>query len=367
MSKFWQAPGNGKGFDSFLGDNSKMNNRTMGVLSYIKEKSSTEGFVVENIFQKEIKEYLLKYFHENPNESLETHFYKPALFYGFITRNQDRKLSLSIEGNLFLNNYHSKNYIACKKLIINQLDNTTYPNIATAKVKTLKLFPFRILFKLLLQNRTLNADFISTQLVHVSQLKDLLTYTQTQNLSSIQSFTMSSTKFKKFNTWVINSLVDLEILTLKEKMITIHPDVLIHIQSLYTALEFSDMFFEITSCEIEESIANKRVKRDATLIEKAKQRDKYICALNHEHTTFISKGHNYVEGHHVIPMFQQKNYAFKLDDVDNIRSLCPTCHREIHSADNKIDILKKLYTLQKDYMQINHININDLYRMYACA
>ena len=35
---FWQAPGNAKGFDSFIGDNSKMNNRTIGILEYINSK-----------------------------------------------------------------------------------------------------------------------------------------------------------------------------------------------------------------------------------------------------------------------------------------------------------------------------------------
>ena len=52
---FWQAPGNAKGFDSFIGDNSKMNNRTIGILEYIKEKSYINGYVNEKIYKAEIK------------------------------------------------------------------------------------------------------------------------------------------------------------------------------------------------------------------------------------------------------------------------------------------------------------------------
>jgi|GEM_PF-7075888 len=46
MSDFWQAPGNGKCFDSFIGDNSKMNNRSIGAMLFIKEKSEKNAFIV---------------------------------------------------------------------------------------------------------------------------------------------------------------------------------------------------------------------------------------------------------------------------------------------------------------------------------
>jgi len=126
------------------------------------------------------------------------------------------------------------------------------------------------------------------------------------------------------------------------------------------------MFFETTSCERNEKVSHKRVKRDQGLIIKAKQRDKYLCQVNNSHITFLSNENNYVEGHHIIPMYQQKNYSFKMDDLNNITSLCPNCHREIHSADNKQTILQKLYNLNQNYMQKNSINLSDLYKMYAC-
>lgn len=365
-TSFWQAPGNGKCFDSFLGDNSKMNNRTIGILSYIKEKSITDGYVREDEYKEEIVEYLSSNFNADKNDSLKTHFYKPALFYGFIHRNKNHDLSLSIEGNLFLNYYKKENYKECLKLVINQLDNTTYPNSATGKVQNLKLFPFRILFKLLLENRTIPVKFISENLVHISEYNDIFEYEKNKNISSITSFEVNSTKFQKFNTWVVNSLVDLNILKLSRANLSIRDEMLEHIEVLYSKVNFNDMFFSTTVCEVNNSIAEKRVKRDQTLVYDAKSRDNYSCSINHTHITFISKGINYVEGHHVIPMYQQKNYNFKLDNVDNIVSLCPNCHREIHSADNKMSILNKLYQLNISFMQSNSVGLNDLYKMYQC-
>jgi len=367
MSDFWQGPGNGKGFDAKLGANTKMNNRTLGVLSYIKEHSQESGYVSQEQFEREIKAYLQTHFYENPNESLPSHFYKPALFYGFLHMNKDANISLSIEGNLFLTHYKRGEYLTCKKLIINQLDNTTYPNRATPKVKTLKLFPFRILFKILLKSESVSSAFVSLALVHIKEYSDVALYEKSGDLADIQSFESDSSKYKKFNTWVINSLVDLEILKLENKILSIHQDVREHIHLLYDRVTFKDMFFESSSCELEEKIAHKRVKRDFTLITEAKKRDKYLCCVDKNHLTFLSNGNNYVEGHHVIPMFQQKNYNFKLDDVDNIRSLCPNCHREIHSADNKTEILTKLYSINREYMSQNGVNLHELFTMYSCA
>ena len=49
---------------------------------------------------------------------------------------------MSIEGNIFLKKYEDKKYLECRKILINQLDNTAYPNSATPKVKNLNLYPF---------------------------------------------------------------------------------------------------------------------------------------------------------------------------------------------------------------------------------
>jgi 5-methylcytosine-specific restriction protein A len=267
---------------------------------------------------------------------------------------------LSIEGNLFLSAFQKGEYIRCKELIINQLDDTKYPNSATTKVKNLKLFPFRILFKLLLDNKSIKSEFISKSLVHITKYNDI------KKIDDIKSFDISSSKYKKFNTWVINSLVDLKILVSSNKTISIHQDVIKHIEMLYKNVDYKDMFFDDATCTMNQEIAYKRTKRDPKLIIEVKQRDNFICTVNHTHKTFLSKSRNYVEGHHIIPMYQQKNYSFRLDDIDNIASLCPNCHREIHSADDKLPILTKLYRLNREYMKGHNIKLNDLCKMYLC-
>ena len=358
----WQAPGNGKGFDAKLGVSSKMNNRTIGSMLYIKENSKNSGFVTQEQFVKDIKGYLFFKFGENPNFSLDTHFYKPALFYGFIDRDENYNLHLSIEGNLFINSYTDGDFEQAKKIIINQLDNTSYPNKATTRVKGLKLFPFRILFKLLLENTTLTSTFMKEKLIYIYGLNSLGNYQKSYNIDNINSYKV----YDKFTTWVINSLVDLGILDLNKSLYSINKSVLEHIKVLYTNVDYNDMFFESTSCELNQKIANKRVKRDASLILKAKERDNFKCTIDPTHKTFLVNNKSYVEGHHVIPVFQQKNYDFSLDDVDNILSLCPNCHREIHLADNKKNLLDIVYKIQKEYMLIHNIDLIDLYKMYSC-
>lgn len=364
----WQAPGNAKGFNTTIGNTQRKiksrinaNNRTIGTLKYIKEKSNENGFVSEEQLIGELKQYLYENFGEEQTESLVTHFYKPALFYGLIVRDKAYNLSLSIEGNLFINSYEAKEFKKAKEILINQLDNTTYPNSATPSVKGLKLFPFRILFKLLLENESLSANFLREKLIYIGMQEDLKKYERSRDLVDVKA----SKYYDKFYTWVINSLVDVEILKSHNSFIAISFDVLEHIKSLYANLNYNDMFFESTSCELNSSIANKRVKRDASLILKAKERDNYRCVVDTSHTTFIAKSKPYVEGHHVVPMFQQKNYNFPLDDVDNIISLCPNCHREIHLSDDKSSILRRIYAIQKEYMQKNGIDLIEFYKMYC--
>lgn len=360
MSKRWQAPGNAKGFNTFIGNATTLiknrinaNNRTIGTLKYIKEKSNESGFISEEILKQELKEYLYSNFKEQKSDSLVTHFYKPALFYGFVVRDKNYNLSLSIEGNLFINSYEREDFVSCRRILINQLDNTTYPNSATPDVKSLKLFPFRILFKLLLKKEKLSATFIKEKLVYISKLSDI------ESLEDFRSY-------DKFNSWVINSLVDINILDLNKSQISINSEVLEHIKTLYENIDYTDMFFESISCDINSRVANKRVKRDANLILKAKERDKYRCGVDKRHKTFIAKGKPYVEGHHIIPMFQQKNYDFVLDNVDNIISLCPNCHREIHFSDKKQLILQKIFKINESYMNSHQIDLNDFYKMYSC-
>jgi len=361
MGYRWQAPGNGKIFDDRLGSNSYMNKRTICVLKYIKEKKASQ-----KQFELEIKSYLEKCADYKKNESMASHFFRPLLFLGFIQQDINSNLDLTIEGEKFLEAYEKKEFEKCKVYILNQLDNTKYPNKATKKVK-LYLFPFRILFKLLLENNKIGIDinFMKTQLVYIKTIDDLKGYIKSKKLTDIKKHK----PYDKFYTWVINSLVDIEVLKKDSNKYFIADDLLDKVKNLYENVEYETLFFDekTISCEININVSRQRYKRNPKVINEAKQRDNYLCQVHSNHKTFISNGHNYVEGHHIIPMFQQKNYDFKLDEVDNIISLCPNCHKEIHFADNKKEIIQKIFNLNKKYMEKHSVSLNDLYKMYMCV
>ena len=81
----------------------------------------------------------------------------------------------------------------------------------------------------------------------------------------------------------------------------------------------------------------------------------YLCDCDDtRHFYFESvELHNYVEGHHVVPMNRQEEYYFdsniNLDVPNNIVPLCPTCHCQIHlgSRQARLKILSELYVRNK--------------------
>jgi len=358
----WQAPGNGKIFDKPLGESGYMNTRSISVLKYVAEHKK----VSQAQFEREIKEYLALHTEYKPNDSTPAHFFRPLLFLGFLKMDAVKMIELTLEGEKFLHFYELGEYAKCKKYILNQLDNSTYPNIATKDIK-LQIFPFRILFKLLLleKERGLSKKFIKEQLVYIRERDDLALYMKTKDIEKIKR----DKEYDKFYTWMINSLVNIEILSKKGDYYFIAEDLLEEVEVLYEHISFDALFFqdETLLCQLDTKVAQQRYKRDARLISEAKERDGFSCVISKEHKTFFSKGQNYVEGHHVIPMFQQKNYTFSLDDIDNIISLCPSCHREIHLSDDKKDILSRVYEKSKAYMQKNQVSLDDLFKMYLCS
>ena len=358
----WQAPGNGKIFDKPLGESSYMNSRTISVLRFIQEKVK----VSQAVFELEIKAYLEENTQYIENDSTPAHFFRPLLFLGFLKISSSKVLELTLEGDKFLYFYEKTDFTKCRKYILNQLDNSKYPSVATKDIK-LQLFPFRILFKLLLSEKEngLSKEFIKEQLIYLKSYDDLVLYEQSKDLEKIAK----AKEYDKFYTWVVNSLVNIEILQKKDGNYFIAEDIYSYVEELYKNLSFESLFFndETLLCQLDTKTAHERYKRDARLITDAKKRDGFTCQIDKTHKTFVSKGVNYVEGHHVVPMFQQKNYSFNLDDVENILSLCPTCHREIHSGDDRSGILRKIHKIQVAFMSTNGITLDDLNKMYYCA
>lgn len=100
----------------------------------------------------------------------------------------------------------------------------------------------------------------------------------------------------------------------------------------------------------------------------------YCCEVDKKHKSFISNnGNQYAEGHHLIPMKYQKDFNNSLDIEENIVSLCPNCHREIHYGVENERIIEILYnkrverlkqkgisiTLKKLISYYKYINISD--------
>ncbi len=106
------------------------------------------------------------------------------------------------------------------------------------------------------------------------------------------------------------------------------------------------------------------IKRDAAIGVLAIANSEYKCEFDENHETFISKRtkNRYMEAHHLIPISQTK-YIWKkkhanVDCIENIVSLCPTCHRAIHHGefDIKLTILKKLY--DKKYQDLKKVGLD---------
>ncbi|MDR7245907.1 hypothetical protein J2W47_005033 [Priestia megaterium] len=97
----------------------------------------------------------------------------------------------------------------------------------------------------------------------------------------------------------------------------------------------------------------------------------YTCEIDSSHETFISKSTNmpYVESHHFIPMGKQGEFQYDLDQLANLISLCPLCHRLIHLGTDadKERLLRKLYDQRKQRLENIGIEIDfsELKRVYG--
>ena len=100
--------------------------------------------------------------------------------------------------------------------------------------------------------------------------------------------------------------------------------------------------------------------RNPTIREKALKNANYLCEMDIDHKTFIVNGHQFMEGHHLIPMEYQDMFPTKSIDIEeNIISLCPTCHRKIHygSLKEKLQMINYLFK-KKDKIFQDKIEMN---------
>lgn len=88
-----------------------------------------------------------------------------------------------------------------------------------------------------------------------------------------------------------------------------------------------------------------RPRRDI-VVEQSLRLSGWHCEHDHAHVTFVTdEGHEYMEGHHLIPVWAQPNFQVSLHVWANIFSLCPTCHRQIHYGrhDERRELFRELY------------------------
>jgi hypothetical protein len=99
------------------------------------------------------------------------------------------------------------------------------------------------------------------------------------------------------------------------------------------------------------------------------KKNEYRCQIDNIHRTFPTEdGHEFMEKHHLIPMEHYDAFENDIDDISNITSLCPTCHKLLHYGIKKDRdlLLEKLWNQQKDGMKKRGIfvELSDLKAMY---
>lgn len=92
-------------------------------------------------------------------------------------------------------------------------------------------------------------------------------------------------------------------------------------------------------------------KRDPQRAADALIRADFVCEFDSSDRTFLRKnGNPYTEPHHLIPISKYRDFAYSVDVMENIVSLCSHCHNLLHYGrfEDKVPILEKLYEERKD-------------------
>lgn len=110
--------------------------------------------------------------------------------------------------------------------------------------------------------------------------------------------------------------------------------------------------------------------RDERFAAEAIRKAEFKCECDHNHKTFKShvNDRDYVEAHHLIPISNQEKFNFSIDITENIVSLCPTCHRQLHHGVpiDKHPLLQKLFLERENALKSREIvvSIEELFGFY---
>jgi len=359
--QYWQCPGNSKIFDTPFNDIHKssqyISRRSIAILEYIRIKSAENNdgyYITKDQFHNNIMSYLeecdipisasMRHTNDKPASYPIMHFYRPLLFYGLLewnAYNGEESLRLSYMGEKFLHSIQKNDYFNANQHFIELLISVRYPNIAIQNEIDMPLFPFRILFKLLLEHNMLSERFITEQMVYITRYNDLSLYMMSKNLNDIG---IGDGDKSKFYIWAIKGLVSLGYLDYKSKQncISINNDYKDIFSAKLDKISFESMFIN------NDNILHNRRKvkkeystRDHKLPPLVKERDKHRCQYTNDLDSEVS-----LAVHHIIPIENQKNIKFKVDVVSNMISLNNTTHANIHKNKNfkiVLPILNFLY------------------------
>lgn len=326
--------------------NDEVSRRSIGVLEFIQEKNPTKTYFEENI-----KSYLENKYDLPKNNSLASHFYRPLEFVGLIFWNDDR-MYLSIDGKNFLKNIREEKYQEAYISYILQLLKTKYPNTATKDVK-LNLFPYRIMFKLLLEKDNIEQDDFRYKIPYIKSMEDINNYDN-----------INGSSYEKIISWTISYLLKWDVLITENNIYKINENKFPIIKDILSKIEFEDMFFEIETL-YQKSELRKKYKRNQNLIKEVISKSNFKCFFDSSHITFeTNQMENYLEGHHIIPMCFSDSFKFNLDIEENLVPLCPNCHRKIHLSTDKTkkELIKDFY--HKTDLNKFNVSESDLINIY---
>ena len=120
-----------------------------------------------------------------------------------------------------------------------------------------------------------------------------------------------------------------------------------------------------------DQVGNRKYLRDPREAVKALKAAEFKCEVDEKHKTFAAKstGNNYMESHHLIPISKNDLFGYSLDIPANICSLCPLCHRGIHSGSDayKMELLKALYDARKTRLENSgiYVTLEQLKKFYG--
>ena len=131
---------------------------------------------------------------------------------------------------------------------------------------------------------------------------------------------------------------------------------------------FTNIQRQIEMMDVEVPIPRKNIgkveswKRSSIIKMQSIESAGYQCEISPKHTTFTSKstGHQYMEGHHALPMKYQDKFEKSLDVYANIICLCPICHRLLHYgiASEKEKVLDKIYYDRSKRLAVSGIKVS---------